>query len=176
MTSRGKLLTWVERQHKDQLVRKTTLPYIHHLKAVAEMADVDPLGYEIGLCHDLLEDTAVTIDGLHCALLNFNYSKAHALVIVNAVVELTNVFTKDKFPEWKKSVRKEKEAERLATISPLAQTVKYADLIYNINWMSTFDLKHLKKYLRKKKFLLKVMCKGDGSLYRELIQSLGSVN
>ncbi|WCT13765.1 hypothetical protein [Mucilaginibacter jinjuensis] len=175
MTGRKKLITWVEQQHKGQLIRKTTLPYVHHLKAVAEMADVAPLGYEIGLCHDLLEDTTVTTDALRQALLKCGYSEAETLVIVNGVVDLTNVFTKKAYPEWKKPVRKNKEAERLATISPLAQTVKYADLMYNIDWMLTFDTKHVKKYLREKKSLLKVMSKGDHSLHLKLMRSIDSV-
>ncbi|WCT13309.1 hypothetical protein [Mucilaginibacter jinjuensis] len=175
MTGREKLLAWIEQQHEGQLIRKTKLPYSHHLKAVAEMADVAPSGYETGLCHDLLEDTTVTIDALHLALLNFGYSEVEALVIVNGVVDLTNVYTKKAYQGWKKPIRKKKEAERLATISPLAQTVKYADLIYNLDWMLTFDTKHIKKYLRKKKALLEIMTNGDQYLHRKLMRSIDSV-
>jgi len=136
------------------------------------MADIAPLGYEIGLCHDLLEKTTVTTNALKDALLEFGYGKAAAITIVSAVTELTNVFTKTAYPDMRKTVRKEREAERMANISPNAQTVKYADLLYNTDWMQAHDHKHLKKYLKKKQFFLKTMCKGDQSLYCNLLQHI----
>jgi hypothetical protein len=172
MSEREKLFNWIEQQHKDQLVRKTTLPYVHHLKAVAEMAGIVPLGYEIGLCHDLLEKTTVTANALKDTLIEFGYSEAQAMTIVSAVTELTNVFTKTAYPDMRKAVRKENEAERMANISSIAQTVKYADLLYNTGWMQAHDPKHLKKYLLKKQWLLKIMCKGDQFLYRKLLQHI----
>jgi hypothetical protein len=176
MNRREELLAWVGQQHQGQLVRKTMLPYMHHLKAVAETADIVPLGYETGLCHDLLEKTAATKESLLKALLKFGYSKDEASVIVSGVIELTNVFTKKACPEWRKPARKKKEAERLATSSPVAQTVKYADLRYNITWMRAYDHKHLEKYLRKKRHLLQTIDKGDQELYRTLLIYIDSIS
>jgi (p)ppGpp synthase/HD superfamily hydrolase len=173
MNRREKLANWIAQQHEGQLIRKTTLPYVHHLVAVAEMADIVPLGYEIGLCHDLLEDTEVTTDLLREALLKFDYSDAEAKIIVHAVVELTDHFTKATYPDWSKSERKQKEAERLASISPVAQTVKYADLIYNLDWMVINKPGKLEKYLRKKKSLIKLMDNGNMSLRLTLIKHFG---
>lgn len=90
------------------------------------------------------------------ALLKFNYSKADTQIIVDAIVELTDHFIKTIYPAWQKSDRKQKEAERLATISPVAQTVKYADLTYNIDWMVIYQPGKLEEYRLKKEVAHKI--------------------
>jgi (p)ppGpp synthase/HD superfamily hydrolase len=153
----GKLLNWIKQRHEGQMIRCTEEPYINHLIAVAELASIIPLGYEIGLCHDLFEETETTRNELHSALTDFEYTNQEADLIVNCAVELTDVFTKKNYPELKKKVRKVKEAERLAAISSAAQTIKYSDLIYNIEWVLQYDFKHARKYLQKKRLLLAAM-------------------
>ena len=159
------LANWVEEKHRGQLIRDTEEPYFMHLVAVAEMAGpATSLGYEIGLCHDLLEDTPVTKDELHEALISFNYAKTDADHITACVAELTDVYTSAAYPYLGKKARKEKEALRLSAISADAQTVKYCDLIYNINWMLHHDRKHAAKYLKRKKHLVTCMAAGDKGL------------
>ena len=46
----------------------------------------------------------------------------------------------------------------------LAQTVKYADLIYNIGWVLRYQRKKVKGYLKRKLRLLKQLDKGDTTL------------
>jgi hypothetical protein len=59
------LSAWIKQRHKGQLILQTDRPYFDHLVFIAELSGaVMPLGYEIGLCHDLLEETAVT--GISC--------------------------------------------------------------------------------------------------------------
>jgi hypothetical protein len=169
MNSTDKLLNWIKQRHEGQLIRRTTEPYINHLVVVAELASVSPLGYEVGLCHDLFEETETTKNELHSALTGFGYKDQEADLIVNCSIELTDVFTKKNYPDLKKKNRKKKEAERLATISPVSQTVKYADLIYNVEWVMKYDLKHAEKYLRKKQLLLAAMIKGNGNLHQQAL-------
>ena len=167
----AELLTeWVALKHHGQLIKKTTEPYFNHLTAVADMVKhVVHGGYEIGLCHDLLEDTNTNIDELSIVLRSFVYSPSAASWISNCVVELTDVYTRAAYPELKKSARKKREAARLITISPAAQSVKYADLIYNIQWMIRYDQKHAEKYLRKKKHLLEKLNQGDLLLHQQAL-------
>ncbi|WP_428327980.1 hypothetical protein [Mucilaginibacter sp.] len=127
------------------------------------------LGYEIGLCHDLLEDTGTTATGLRDALQNFGYTESDSVHITAAVVELTDVFTRGAYPELSKASRKEREAERLTMISPMAQTVKYADLISNIAWVMKHDRGNAETYLQKKQRLLTLMDKGERELRLEAI-------
>jgi (p)ppGpp synthase/HD superfamily hydrolase len=169
MSRENKLLTWVKQQHKGQLIKRTTEPYINHLTAVAQMAAVTPLGYEIGLCHDLIEKTETTAQQLQAALEGFGYAGEDAAFITTGAIHLTNVFTKKAYPELTKTIRKEKEAVRLATISPTAQTVKYADLIYNIGWLLQHGRKKPKKYLQKKRLLVAEMTGGDEGLRQHLL-------
>ncbi|GAA3957142.1 hypothetical protein GCM10022246_08730 [Pedobacter ginsengiterrae] len=160
------LRNWVREQHEGQVIPKNGYPYFTHLSAVAALAGgVVRLGGEIGLCHDLLEDTEVTAEALREALLSFGYSHKDSEIITTCVVELTDVYTASAFGELKKNERKQLEAERLITISSRAQSVKYADLIDNIGWVLTFDKRAAKKYLKKKLALLRRLNKGDRGLW-----------
>jgi len=167
------LANWVEEKHRGQLIRDTEEPYFMHLVTVAEMAGPATLfGYEIGLCHDLLEDTSTTQNELHEALVSFNYDKTDTDYITACVVELTDVYTSAAYPHLGKKARKEKEALRLSAISPAAQTVKYCDLIYNINWMLHHDRKHAAKYLKRKKHLVTCMSEGDEGLRQKALETI----
>ena len=160
------LRDWVREQHEGQIIPKNGYPYFTHLSAVAALAGgVVRLGDEIGLCHDLLEDTEITAGTLNEVLLSFGYSQTDSEIITTCVVELTDVYTVSAFGELKKNERKQLEAKRLITISSRVQTVKYADLIDNIGWVLTFDKQAAKKYLKKKLTLLKDLNKGDRGLW-----------
>jgi (p)ppGpp synthase/HD superfamily hydrolase len=153
------------------VIKKTSEPYFNHLAAVADMAaGVVDFGYEIGLCHDLLEDTATTATELLDTLVRFGYKEADAELITSCVVELTDVYTKPAYPGIGKTDRKRMEAARLPTISPAAQTVKYADLIYNIKWVLKYDKKHARKYLIKKRRLLLALCQGNYQLRQQALE------
>ena len=180
--SRQQLLTdWVKLKHQGQFIRKTDEPYFNHLLFVANtVAGKTQFGYEVGLCHDLLEDTDTNAAELSETLIFFGYDDVETAIIVAEVIELTDQFTKTAFPELKKADRKAREAMRLATISPAAQTVKYADLLYNIGWVMSYDLKNAAAYLEKKRLLLTNMNLGDNSLRRQaidlIINSLAIIN
>lgn len=173
MGNRTKLSTWVEEKHGYQTIKNTSTPYFKHVLNVANSVDATaPFGYEIGLCHDLLEDTDVKKKGLIRALTEYGYSESEVASIVRSVTELTDVFTKKDFPYLNKSERKELESRRLITISAVSQTVKYADLNDNISWMELHDLKHLKKYLTKKLALITGLDKGDINLRQQVISRM----
>lgn len=173
MTAAEQLSAWVAQQHSGQLIRRTDEPYFNHLLAVAEMAGpYAAYGYEIGLCHDLLEETAVTAARLQEVLPGFGYTAEAARLITSAVVELTDVFTSAAYPDLDKKARKKREQERLLTISAAAQTVKYADLAYNIRWMLTYDHQHAKKYLKKKRKLVTALVCGHPVLRQRLLDRI----
>jgi (p)ppGpp synthase/HD superfamily hydrolase len=170
MNSRVQLTDWVRQKHEDQLIRRTAIPYFRHLVFVAQtVSTATTLGYEIGLCHDLLEDTTTTVAELRTTLQNFGYGETDAGQITACVVELTDVYTKKAYPDTSKTNRKEREAKRLTTISSLAQTVKYADLIDNIKWVLKHDTGNAVTYLQKKQILLYLMDKGDHRLHAQAL-------
>lgn len=170
MTRQELLTAWVKLKHKAQFVKATDEPYFNHLLFVANSAAVKtPLGYEVGLCHDLLEDTDTSVVELSETLTFFNYDVVETRLIIDKVMELTDHFTKNAFPDLPKAERKAREAKRLVTISPGAQTVKYADLIYNIGWVMTYDLSSAEAYLKKKRLLLDLMNAGNSELHQKAI-------
>jgi len=173
MSTIDQLTCWVKLKHEGQFIKRSGKPYFIHLLTVAKLAaNASNIGYETGLCHDTLEDTNTTAIELLNALISFGYNNLDASHITGCVVELTDVFTANAYPNIKKAIRKKKEAERLATISPTAQTVKYADLIDNISWMLQYDIKKAETYLQKKKLLVLSMAKGDVALRQKALDTI----
>jgi (p)ppGpp synthase/HD superfamily hydrolase len=169
----SKLLHWIEGKYIRNKIKISGEPYFTHLLAVAETtASATVLGYEIGLCHDLLEDYPVSPEDLSLTLTGFGYTGEQAACITSIVVELTDVYTETAYPDLHKSERKAKETARLLSISGAAQTVKYADLIYNIAWTLKNEPQKAKKYLKKKKKLLASMTKGDPELRQLALQAI----
>lgn len=173
MTPAELLIRWVNLKYKGHLIKRSGEPYFNHLAAVAKMAQsVTNMGYEIGLCHDLLEDTSTTENELLEALTGFGYTNLEAGDITTCVVELTDVFTSNAYPNLSKTERKAKEARRLICISPAAQTVKYCDIIDNIRWVLQYDKKHALEYLLKKQLLLSAMTDGDKRIYEKVLTDI----
>lgn len=138
--SRGLLTEWIKECYKGRTIRISGGPCFNHLAAVAEIASrFSDLGYEIGLCHDLLEDTQIEAGDLLTVLRGFGYVEESSAFITKAVVELTDSYTKESYPNFSKKERRRMEAKRLIAISAEAQTVKYADLIYNTDWMLIWE-------------------------------------
>lgn len=166
------LVDWVRQKHQGQVIRRSGRPYFEHLAAVAAMAaPFTHFAYEIGLCHDLLEKTGTTSEELMQSLLHFGFHIDQAAYITDVVVELTDVFTKSAYPLESKEDRKQKEAERLINSSAGAQTVKYADLADNIQWMLKYD-KQLNGYLLRKKTLMVKMSNGNEELRRQVLDTI----
>lgn len=156
------LFEFVKQQHGDQKRKYTGQPYWTHVYSVAERVSVFvPEAAEIALCHDLLEDTACTYDELMAFLLKHDYNDTEATLIANGVQELTDVFVKANFPDLNRRQRKAKEAERLSNISPLAQSVKYADLIDNSVSIIAESESFAKTYLLEKVQILDGMRQGN---------------
>jgi guanosine-3',5'-bis(diphosphate) 3'-pyrophosphohydrolase len=169
------LIDYVNIQHRQQLRKYTNEPYFIHLKSVAEMAE--PYGellFEVGLCHDLLEDTKCTKNNLQEALSDYGYSKAEIDFIVSCVVQLTDIYTQEDYPHLNRFRRKKQEAFRLWSISPQAQTVKYCDLIDNTSSIVQYDPNFARKYLGEKATILTGMDKGSPALFDKANESLSA--
>lgn len=172
---RHHLFAFVALKHHQQKRKYTNEPYFNHVRQVAEMADgLCNYGYEIGLCHDLLEDTDCTTMELARALQRFGYSDLDAKLIKDAVVELTDVYTSEDFPSINRAKRKSLEAERLGKISYEAQTVKYCDLINNTSSIVEHDKQFAKIYLAEKQTILKHMNAGNPATYKKCKRVLKS--
>lgn len=161
------LKAFVGLHHYPQKRKYTGEPYTVHLVSVAEMADKYGLefGYEIGLCHDLLEDTQCTGGSLKEALIRFGYNRIEASLIASGVIDLTDAYTKEHSPSMNRSERKKRECERMSKIPANSQSIKYCDLIDNTKSILEHDPSFAKVYLKEKFDLLQVMDKGDNDLF-----------
>lgn len=157
------LKRWVARRYEGHL-------YFDHCVAVAEKAaPFADFAYEVGLCHDLIEDGLATVEVLRTQLLTLTYLETETTTILGAVIELTDVFTKISFPEMSKKQRREQENTRLTEVGALAQTVKYADLIDGARWVHENRPVKWSEYRQRKIKLLRRLNKGAPALRDEAI-------
>jgi (p)ppGpp synthase/HD superfamily hydrolase len=173
MSKRKELEKYISLKHELQVRKYTNEPYFNHLVNVANM--VDEYGdflYEVGLCHDLLEDTDTSYSQFLTMLLNIGYSAKESSFIFNKVVELTDIYTHEDYPNLNRKARKELEAIRLYGVSYEAQTIKYADLIDNTSSIVEYDPGFAVKYLKEKEFILSGMSNGNEYLYGMAMLSL----
>lgn len=176
MTRREKLIEFVIIQHGTQVRKYTGEPYVVHLLAVARTAEEVTgvmFGFEIGLCHDLIEDVKdFTYEKLHSFLLSIDYNLTESFFICDGVEELTDVFTAEAYPDMNRKSRKEAEAKRQGTISPNSQSIKYCDLINNTESIVEHDLGFAQVYLEEKGSILKYMIGGNKEKFDECVELL----
>lgn len=164
--------------HQGQTRKYTTEPYIVHPIRVMEIChqvtdDTDILC--AALLHDVLEDTAVSPGEIHAYVHSLS-GEAAADRVLDLVIELTDIYTKSAYPQWNRRKRKEKERERLAGISPAAQTIKYADILDNITAIVLNDPGFAPVFLAECEALLMHLNRGNGQLYeraKETVRRVG---
>lgn len=146
-----KAMEFAEFKHAEQKRKYTGLPYFTHLHNVAVLVGKRTNKPELvaaAYLHDTLEDTDTTY---------------HELVIVfgeeiaNLVLELTDVFTSEAYPDWNRAIRKAKECARLATVSDDAKLIKRCDIEDNTADIEVNDPGFAKTYLPEKEAILRVI-------------------
>ncbi|WP_162996887.1 hypothetical protein [Mucilaginibacter kameinonensis] len=163
-------MNWVKKKYGGKIIPVSDVPYIDHVMAVAEIAaNYAVFGYEAGLCHDMLEDHICTDVELIDALSSCAYSLAEINTIMVLVLELTDKYTSGAFPKLSKRERRRKENKRLSKVSATAQTIKYADLLYNMDWKLRYEPEKAKRYLKRKIRLLQRMDKGSTALRKKAL-------
>lgn len=157
---------FADRSHGEQVRKYTGERYIVHpvrvMRTVQEVTN-DKRILCAALLHDVLEDTAVTADEIREALLQvMGYKEVEK--VIQLVLELTDVFIKTNYPRLNRRSRKEKEADRLSSVTPDAQSIKYADIIDNVTDIVQQDADFAKVYVREAKRMLQRMDKGNAAL------------
>jgi len=140
----------------DQKRKYTGESYWTHTDAVASVV-AKAGGSEDMICaahlHDIIEDIThlcPTVYNETVIRLKFGDN------VANLVVELTDVFTKEKYPTWNRAKRHAEEAKRLATISQDAKLIKICDLINNTESIVAHDPNFARIYLKEKFALLPI--------------------
>lgn len=161
--------------HGDQKRKYVGDPYVTHTFRVADIVKEhggDDAMVMAALLHDVLEDTPTTEMELLTRMMEITDPK-ESMEVIKLVKDLTDVFTKENYPDVNRKGRKEMEAMRLGKISPKSQTIKYADLLDNGKDILKNDPKFAKVYLSEKETILKYMDKGNQTLYRKCLDFLG---
>lgn len=165
--NRDKLIEFVKGWHGDQKRKYTNDPYFIHLEAVANTAEKTGVnyGWEIGVCHDLFEDTKCTWPCLYNFLTDtVGLSATGSIDICDGVQDLTDVFTAEAYPYLNRVIRKQCEALRLGAISRTSQIIKCCDLIDNTASIVEHDPGFAVKYIAEKREILKGFTKIDGKI------------
>ena len=161
--------------HGDQKRKYTGEPYVNHTISVSNIVR-DNGGDEsmvyAALLHDVLEDTPTTGLELIKRLMGITDDPELSMKVFRLVKELTDVYTKESYPDVNRKGRKEMEAMRLGRVSPKAQTIKYADLLDNGVDIIKNDPNFGKVYLKEKEQILKYMNKGNQELYKKCLEIL----
>jgi (p)ppGpp synthase/HD superfamily hydrolase len=159
--------------HGDQTRRYSDDPYIVHPERVMKTVmrySTDVAMLAAALLHDVLEDTAVTKKELK-AFLNNIMDSATAASTFKIVEELTDIFTKANFRNMNRKKRKMEEAARLAKVSAEAQTIKYADIIDNLD-VAAHEADFAIVYLEEARHLLSLMISGNAELRLEAMNQV----
>ncbi len=162
------------RLHGDQKRKYSGDPYYTHLFRVSDTVREyggDDSMIMAALLHDVIEDTPTTDEELILELETI-VDPQMARDIANLVVELTDVYTKENFPDLNRRARKEMEAKRLGEVSSRAQTIKYADLLDNGEDIMKNDPSFGRVYIKKKERILNYMKYGDRILYNKCLDSI----
>lgn len=148
-------LAFATLKHHGQVRKYTGEPYVTHCVAVAEEVrrrGGSPEVVTAALLHDTLEDTETT---------GVELLDKFGPVVARLVEELTDEFTKQKYPELNRAQRKLAEAARLGQISASAKLIKLCDLADNTRSIVEHDPDFAVVYLREKAAVLEAM--GYGS-------------
>ncbi|RYF22053.1 MAG: HD domain-containing protein [Flavobacteriales bacterium] len=152
--------------HAGQVRKYVNEPYIEHPVRVMYTC----MSYEMpvqvlsaALLHDVIEDTEVDSHELF-AFLRTLYRHEDAQLILNLVIELTDVYVKNDYPFWDRRLRKAAELERLKSISPDAQTIKYADILDNSAAIAEADPKFAVVLMKEYRRQLEALSQGNKAL------------
>lgn len=144
-------LAFATEAHKDQKRRYTGEPYVDHCVCVAiEVSNIieDEEVIMAALLHDTLEDTDTTHDQL---------VERFGERVANIVLDLTDVYTKQYFPELNRVERKKREANRLAAVCAEAKLIKTYDLMQNAIEIEQYDPKFAPVYFKERIDILRAM-------------------
>lgn len=162
---------FADRAHGNQMRKYSPERYIVHpirvMNTCKRVTDDDCV-LSAALLHDVLEDTDVGKKELEDFLKSVMPADM-ALRTLELVVDLTDVFVKEDYPELNRRARKAKELLRLEKTSPDSQTIKYADIIDNSIEIVKHDPDFAVIFLHECRTNLKKLDKGNAELYKEAL-------
>lgn len=171
-----KITSFADAAHGDQKRKYADERYIQH--PIRVMKTCQHYGYPLpvlaaAILHDVLEDTDVTQQQIKEFLFSI-MNETDTNHTISLVTELTDVYTKDKYPRLNRQQRKAKEADRLEKISADAQTIKYGDIIDNASGIVEHGADFAPVFLKEGAELLKRMQKGNKELRQKAMEVIAN--
>ncbi|PQA55517.1 HD domain-containing protein [Siphonobacter curvatus] len=175
METLEKIQEFARQAHEGQRRKYADEPYINHPIRVMQVCEAYTQELPVlaaALLHDVLEDTEVTAEEMQ-EFLSGVMGEAEVRRTLKLVQELTDVYTHADYPGLNRDQRKSREAERMAKVSPAAQTIKYADILDNSLDIVESESDFAPKYLIESKTLLQRMTWGDKTLHKRAAEAVG---
>lgn len=169
-----KIREFADRAHGDQKRKYSGERYIVHPIRVMDICNqytTDQSILAAALLHDVLEDTPVSRLQMKLFLESV-MDIANAEKVLKLVIALTDVYTREKFPQLNRKSRRAKETERLQHIPGDAQTVKYADIIDNTIDIANNDKDFARVYLKECRVILSKMTQGHPELHKKAMDTV----
>lgn len=134
------------------------------LKEAGESEEVQAAGH----LHDDLEDVADKNSDYNEDAMRREFGD----VVTNLVLEVTNVYTKENYPNLSRAERKRLEHKRLSQISKEAKSIKLADISDNVEGIIDNDIGFGKVFVFEKSQLLVYLRDGNEMLYRKATKAV----
>lgn len=150
--------------------------YIVHPIAVAELVKSisdDENMINAALLHDVIEDVYPVNTKFSIDLIRHEFGND----VTTLVIELTNLYTKNRFPFLNRKERKRLENDRMSRISPNAKTIKLADIIDNCKSIH-FAGDFAEIYINEKREQLLILKEGNSILWdraKEILYKEGNL-
>lgn len=164
------VIEFADAAHGDQTRKYSSDRYIVHPVRVMETCRqyTDRIAVlAAAVLHDVIEDTACTADDIS-AFLDRLMDEPQKNETLKLVVELTDVYVKKNYPAFNRYKRKKKELKRLSTISPDAQTIKYADILDNAAEIPQSDPSFAERYLKECLAVIQALKDGNPELRQKV--------
>jgi (p)ppGpp synthase/HD superfamily hydrolase len=162
-------IDFAAKAHEGQRRKYTDEPYINHPLAVLRLVQSVGASEEAqaaAVLHDVVEDCGVEFETLNKTF------GAPVSWLVWALTECRHRPSNPQFdgvdhynPKMNRKARKEIDRQHLAASNSEAQTIKLADIIDNTSSIREHDPSFAKVYLAEVRELLKVLTKGNRSLW-----------
>lgn len=151
--------------HRNQLRKGREEPYFFHCARVSALVSSFEDSTEdmviAAWLHDTVEDTSINISYI---------DKVFGSNVLNIVLELTNKFTKNNYPNLNREERKKREAERLSKCSKEARVIKLCDRLDNISDMDYVKTK--KYYLDETRDLVDAIGDASSTIANDILERL----
>jgi (p)ppGpp synthase/HD superfamily hydrolase len=157
-----------------QVRKYTGKPYWTHTERVAEIVSQYTSDEDViiaALAHDLKEDVTPLAPEYNDDWI-LNRFGARVLSLVD---ELTDQYTKERYPTLVRADRKELERFRLKLTSPQAKLIKLADLLDNTEDIAKNDEGFAKTYLTEKLLLLPLLSEANKHLFLRVYYQLTQI-